>query len=144
MRILGLVLVINLACLGVTWAQGAERPSLPPLNVSLGSALYPSEALKAGLQGRALVEFSIDKKGRVDNEALVEAEPTGQFEEVALDVVKKVKFTVPDDWRDIGGIEQRYKLSVLFKISPCEAPACIAPVAHDGADDFLIVAAQRK
>ena len=144
MRTLGLVLGINLACLGVALAQETERPPLPALSVSLGSALYPSAALKAELQGRALVEFSIDKKGRVDNATLLEAEPVGQFESTALTVVKKVRFTVPDDWRDSGATEQRYRLSVLFKLSPCEAPACVAPVAHDGADDFLIVSAQRK
>lgn len=124
-------------------AAGAKR-SLPQLTIDLNALAYPSAAQRAGMQGRVLVAFNITKKGRADAIEIVNAEPADEFDATASKAVKQVRFTVPDDWQASGGAAHRFQLSVLFKLSPCVAPACSAPKPHESADDFLVIGAQAK
>jgi TonB family protein len=131
---------ICLAMLVFATVRGEEiRPPLPEMKLELNSSFYPTAAKDARVQGRVLVAFNISKRGKIEKENVVEAEPLGAFEESALSVLKKIKFTVPDNWDDIAGPLQRYRLSVLFKISPCPPDTCTAPKAYDESDDFVIV-----
>ncbi len=125
-------------------APPATTPVLPQLSVDLNSLQYPSAAQRAGLQGRVLVAFSITKRGRADELEVVEAEPVGEFDAVAIKAIRQVRFTVPDDWQDSGNVEHRFQMTVLFKISPCVAPACVAPKPHASAADFLVIGAEAK
>ena len=117
------------------------RPPMPAMTVDLNKISYPDAARKSELQGRVLVSFSISKKGRVDDELIVESEPIEVFDKAALELVKKIKFAVPDNWEDLAGPLQRYRLSVVFKLYPCPEP-CVPPKRHEDADDFVIVSAQ--
>jgi TonB family protein len=121
----------------------AAKPALPPLTLSVSNNVYPTAARRAGVQGRVLVRFTIKKNGVPDNVVVDSAEPEVQFDEVAVNLVKRVRFTVPQDWAQTGAVTQPYQLSVLFKLHPCPKESCIVPIRHDGADDFLIVAAER-
>ncbi|MGE0189111.1 MAG: energy transducer TonB [Steroidobacteraceae bacterium] len=121
----------------------ASRFPLPPLALSLSNNVYPATSHKAGVQGRVLVSFTIKRNGTPDDVAVIAADPEGQFDEVAVRVVKQVRFSVPKDWKDSGAVAQPFRLSVLFKLRPCPAESCVTPVMHDEADDFLIVAANR-
>ena len=120
------------------------KHSLPQMAVDLGSVSYPSSALRQALQGRVLVAFTITRKGRADNPTILNAEPEKEFDSIAIKAVKQVKFTVPDTWEASGDSAYQYQLSVLFKLYPCAAPACVAPQAHESADDFLVIAAEAK
>ncbi|MGE0115247.1 MAG: TonB family protein [Steroidobacteraceae bacterium] len=122
----------------------AARLPLPQLTVDLSSVTYPGPAQRAGMQGRVLVAFNITRRGRPDELEVVNAEPADVFDSVAIRAVKQVEFTVPRDWEATGGASHRFQFSVLFKLNPCEAPACIPPVPYESADDFLIVGAQAK
>lgn len=138
-------LMMQLLLSGVAHAQGADaKRSLPQLTVDLNSLTYPSSAQRAGVQGRVLVAFNITKKGRADDVEIVNAEPADDFDAVASKAVKQVRFTVPDDWEASGGAAHRFQLSVLFKLNPCVAPACVTPKPHESADDFLVIGAQAK
>ncbi|MGC3980274.1 MAG: energy transducer TonB [Steroidobacteraceae bacterium] len=125
-------------------AQTPAKRALPSLSADLNTLSYPSGALRAGLQGRVLVAFTITKKGRADDVEVVTADPAGEFDATAIKAVKQVRFTVPEDWEASGASAYRFQLSVLFKLNPCVAPACIAPQMHEAADDFLVVGAQAK
>jgi len=124
-------------------APPAKR-ALPQLNVDLSSVTYPSALQRQGVQGRVLVAFTITKRGKVNDPVVVSSEPAGEFDSAAIRAVKQVHFTVPDDWEASGDSAYQYQLSVLFKLSPCVAPDCVAPKPHDSADDFLVIAAQAK
>jgi TonB family protein len=145
--LLGLILVGQALLPGaIANAQGtgaAKRP-LPQFSVQLEDLTYPGSAEKAGIQGRALVAFTINKRGRVDGPVIVSAEPAVPFADAALTAIKQVRFEVPSDWVASGGPTYQYQLSVLFKLSPCVAPACVAPKPHEGADDFLMITADAK
>jgi TonB family protein len=136
-----LATLLGLAVPAAHAADAAKQP-LPQLTVKLESVTYPEAVRKAGIQGRVLVAFTITKRGHVDEPEVVSAEPPTDFDVAALKAVKQVKFTVPKDWDDTGATSYRYQLSVLFKLNPCVAPACLAPKPHESADDFLVIGAE--
>lgn len=145
---LGVILTVQLLIGQMLWSatavaqQAPAKLALPQLNIKLENINYPAAALKNNVVGRVLVGFNITKRGRADTPIIMSSEPLGVFEDVAIDAIKQVRFTVPDDWAKVGGPEHRFEVSVLFKLNPCEPPACVAPKPHEEADDFLIIGAQ--
>jgi TonB family protein len=136
---------ICLVLLAFATARGDDaRPPLPDMKLELNSAFYPSVARESRTQGRVLLAFNINKRGKVEQENVVQSEPAGTFDESAIRVLKKIKFTVSDDWDEKAGPLQRYRLTVLFKISPCPPETCTAPKTYDDSDDFVIVGAYSK
>lgn len=131
------------AMLSAQTAPPGKR-ALPQLTVDLSSLSYPAAQQRQGLQGRVLVAFTINKRGRANDPVVVDSEPAGEFDAVAIKAIKQVRFTVPDDWEDSGDSAYQYQLSVLFKLSPCMPPACVAPKPHDAADDFLILGGEAR
>lgn len=53
---------------------------------------YPFRAKRRGVEGTVEVRFLVDKKGRVSQVSLIQAEPEGVFEESALKAVRKWRF----------------------------------------------------
>lgn len=121
-----------------------QKRTLPQMSFDPASVAYPGAALRQVMQGRVLVAFTITKKGRASDPVVLNAEPEKEFDAMAIKAVKQVRFTVPDDWEESGDSAYQFQLSVLFKLYPCVAPACVAPKAHDSADDFLVVAAEAR
>lgn len=74
---------------------------------------YPEMAMKAGIEGRVVVQFIIDEQGNVTNPIVVRGIGGGCDEE-ALRAVKQVKFT-PGRQRG-KPVKVRYSLPVSFKL----------------------------
>lgn len=53
---------------------------------------YPRRAQQRGIEGYAIVEFTITKAGNVKNVSVLESEPEGVFDRVSMDTAKKFKF----------------------------------------------------
>lgn len=53
---------------------------------------YPARALARGIQGRVLVEFTVDPAGRVRDAQVIAAEPENVFEEAALEAVRQWRY----------------------------------------------------
>lgn len=53
---------------------------------------YPPRALRRGIEGYTIVEFTIDVDGRAVDARIIEAEPQGVFEANSLDAVSKFRF----------------------------------------------------
>jgi protein TonB len=135
----------SLAALGTTAQQVAStRISLPPMNASVDPDVYPAPALKNGVQGRVLLEFTVSARNRVDDVTVVDSEPQGMFDTAARKTLNAIRFTVPKDWAESGSVLHRFTLSVVFKVSPCPTTPCVAPQPHATADDFLIITAAVK
>ncbi len=78
---------------------------------------YPEMALKAGIEGRVVVQFVIDEKGNVTNPVVVRGIGGGCDEE-ALKAVKEAKF---EPGRQRGKpVMVRYSLPVTFKLNQAE------------------------
>jgi len=126
-------------------AQTAQKKmALPPMNASVDPEVYPSVALKNSVQGRVLVEFTITRRSKIEDVTVIDSQPQGIFDSAAKKTLGAVKFTVPKDWEDTGGVTHRFTLSIVFKLSPCPTTPCVAPQPHDTADDFLIITATPK
>ncbi len=54
--------------------------------------VYPNRARTRGIEGFVLVSFTVDEKGRVQDPKVLDAQPRGVFERVALDAVRKFKY----------------------------------------------------
>jgi protein TonB len=86
--------------------QRAERPATKSANPYLPSAevdtpavprerphlVYPEDAYMARLRGTVRLRVFISEEGRVDEAHVVHAHPRGEFEEAALEAVRKLVY----------------------------------------------------
>lgn len=75
---------------------------------------YPEIARKAGIEGRVILEFIVDEKGKVSNIKVLRS-VGGGLDEAAIDALKKVKFS-PGMQRG-RPVKVRYTLPVTFKLT---------------------------
>jgi len=83
---------------------------------------YPERALHENKAGRALVMLLIDAYGKVDDVAIVEAEPAGYFEDAAVKTFEHVRFTAARR----NGMPVRSRVLIHLNFDPAERAA----VAH--------------
>ena len=79
-------------------------------------AVFPPKALELGQQGRVVVEFTLDRKGRASEARVVEASLPGVFDAAALRAVRGGRY----DTEALGssGLPRRARLLVSFKRIP--------------------------
>ena len=79
-------------------------------------AVFPPKALELGQQGRVVVEFTLDRKGRASEAKVVEASLPGVFDAAALRAVRGGRY----DTEALGssGLPRRARLLVSFKRIP--------------------------
>ncbi|TNE73967.1 energy transducer TonB [bacterium] len=75
---------------------------------------YPEIARKAGIEGRVILEFVVDERGKVSGIKVLRS-VGGGLDEAAISAVQKVKFT-PGMQRG-RPVKVRYTLPVTFKLS---------------------------
>ena len=80
------------------------------------NAIFPPKALELGQQGRVVVEFTLDRKGRASEAKVVEASLPGVFDAAALQAVRGGRY----DTAALGssGLPRRARLLVSFKRIP--------------------------
>src|SRR5687767_5016327 len=64
----------------------------PPKPLSRVNPEYPRGALRRGVEGSVLLEFSVDGSGNVVSPRVIEARPRGVFEAAALEAMAKWKY----------------------------------------------------
>lgn len=67
----------------------AGEVSLPIVKVA---PIYPDRALNEGIEGHVLLEFVVTETGAVRDAVVLEANPSGVFEQAALKAVAKFKY----------------------------------------------------
>ena len=102
-------------------AQGAAagKIQLPPYKGTLRDDYYPDDSRAHHLQGRALVEFSLNGSGVPADVVVVASEPPGEFEKSARLLVKHLHFEVPAGWEANAAAAQRFRLGVRFQVVEC-------------------------
>ena len=68
---------------------GGDSEYLPIVKVQPN---YPQRALRRGMEGYVVVEFTVNKRGRVEDPRVVEADPKGVFNQAALQAARKFKY----------------------------------------------------
>lgn len=76
--------------------------------------VYPEIARKAGIEGRVVVQFVVDKEGNVTNPQIIRG-IGGGCDEAALEAVKDVKFT-PGTQRG-QNVAVQFQLPIVFRLS---------------------------
>jgi len=68
---------------------GGSSDYLPIVKVQ---PVYPRRALRRGIEGYVVVEFTVTKTGKVSDPRVIEADPPGVFDEAAMDAALKFKY----------------------------------------------------
>lgn len=102
-----------------TKGSGIGRPGRPKIDTNVVPTLrippvYPSRALRSGIEGVVTVEFTIAVDGSVKNPKIVKAKPPKIFDKAVLKAITRWKFN-PDM---INGkpVEKRARQDVKFKL----------------------------
>jgi TonB family protein len=133
-------------------AQGAAagKIELPPYRGTLRDDYYPDDARQHYLQGRALVEFSLNASGVPTDVVVAASEPPREFEKSARLLVRNLRFEVPAGWDAGAAGAQRFHLGVRFQVvrcmnfSHCEPESRNPPPDYGEADRTYVVTAQRR
>ena len=76
---------------------------------------YPRKALFDRVEGWVVVEFTIGTQGEVKNPRVVKSEPSGIFDQAALDAVKRFRFkarTIGGTPVEVSGIQNRIRFKL--------------------------------
>ncbi|NGP75873.1 M56 family metallopeptidase [Balneolaceae bacterium YR4-1] len=84
----------------------------------MSNITYPEEARKAGIEGRVIVQFIVNKEGQVENPQIIKGIGGGADEE-ALRVVKEAEFT--PGYQKGQPVRVQYSLPVVFKLQKDDA-----------------------
>jgi len=133
-------------------AQGAavEKTGLPAYKGTLRDDYYPADARQHFLQGRAMVEFTLNGSGVPADVVVVASEPPREFEKSARLLVKNLRFEIPAGWERSATAGQRFRIGVRFQVvdcinlSHCESQARNPPADYSEADRTYIVTAERR
>jgi TonB family protein len=134
----------------MTQSAATDKPELPPYKGELKDDYYPADARQHYLQGRALVEFTLDGRGTPTQVVLVNAEPPHEFEDAARHLVQNLRFEVPAGWKQSAASAHRFRMGVRFQViecinfSKCEPQARQPPADYDTADRTYVVTSQQR
>ena len=85
-------LLVLLTALATSIASTARADGADPKPLSRPHPEYPRYAVRNGVEGSVLVEFSIDAWGRVVAPRVIEATPAGIFDAAALEAVASWRY----------------------------------------------------
>ncbi|MDE0444121.1 MAG: energy transducer TonB [Gammaproteobacteria bacterium] len=77
--------------------------------------IYPDRAIKEGIEGHVLLEFVVTETGAVRDALVVEAKPSGVFEQAALQAVAKFKYKpriVGGEPVETAGVRNRFAFEI--------------------------------
>ena len=73
--------------------SSAEMPmTSAPRPLARTNPEYPRAALRRGVEGSVLLEFSVDREGNVVSPRVIESRPRGVFDAAALEALAKWKY----------------------------------------------------
>ncbi len=93
--------------------ESGDGEYLPIVKVA---PIYPRRALSRGIEGYAIVEFTVTKQGTVRDPLVVEAEPEGIFNQAAMEAAKKFKYkprVIDGVASEVAGVQNK----ITFKLN---------------------------
>ncbi|MGH8231524.1 MAG: energy transducer TonB [Steroidobacteraceae bacterium] len=131
-------------------ATPAAHIDLPPYRGTLRDDYYPPDARSHYIQGRSLVEFSLNERGVPTDVTVVKSEPAREFDNTSERLVKNLRFEVPANWGAAGAQSHRFRIGVRYQVvkclnfSKCETASRAPPEDYDAADRTYVVSAQQR
>ncbi|OFC72078.1 energy transducer TonB [Alteromonas confluentis] len=92
--------------------ESGDGEYLPIVKVA---PVYPRRALQRGIEGFVIVEFMVTKQGTVRDPIVVEANPSGIFEQAAMDAAMKFKYkprVVNGEATEVSGVQNRITFQI--------------------------------
>lgn len=112
-------LVIALLCSSMVFAQGKEVPMpVGGMKALMENVKYPEKAHDAGLEGKLLLEVTVDESGNVVK-AVVKESAGADFDNAAIKAVKKTKFTPAE--KDGKKVKASVVIPFQFKLDGAKA-----------------------
>jgi TonB family protein len=98
--------------------ESSSPPAIPKFKLRIGNDTYPDQAKRMNAQGRILLGFEIDNRGRAMQINIESAEANKILSDSAVSVLKAMKFELPAVPGSTA-TSQQYRLSVVFEMTPC-------------------------
>lgn len=95
-------------------AQALPRAHDLPAPTHIEQPVYPLAAMEQGIEGKVVVEFSLDAGGNVRDPAVVDAQPSSIFDHAATHALLGWKFAPPA----AGTAGRRYRQIFTFTLHP--------------------------
>ena len=92
--------------------ESGDGEYLPIVKVA---PVYPRRALQRGIEGFVIVEFTVTRQGTVRDPVVVEANPSGIFEQAAMDAAMKFKYkprVVNGEATEVSGVQNRITFQI--------------------------------
>jgi TonB family protein len=128
----------------------AAHVELPPYRGTLRDDYYPPDARSHYIQGRSLVEFSLNERGVPIDVTVLKSEPAREFDNSSERLVRNLRFEMPANWDAAGAQSHRFRIGVRYQVvkclnfSKCETVSRAPPEDYDGADRTYVVSAQQR
>jgi len=113
--------------LDVDRALPASAAALPaPVPIHVRQPVYPMDALRRGIEGQVVVEFSLTGDGEVTDLRMISATPAGIFDQAALDAMRGWRYDLTR--ASSGG--RRYRQTMAFTLNAAHAGAIAGRNIH--------------
>jgi TonB family protein len=99
-------------------AESQSPPVMPKVTSHGKGNYYPDQAKRRNAQGRFLLGFTIDDRGRAAQINIEQTEGNKLLSDSAVALLKDMVFERPIA-PDPAAVSQRYRLSVVFEMAPC-------------------------
>ncbi len=83
--------------------------------------IYPKRAIKRGIEGKVIVQFTIDNHGQTQQPRIVHSQPSGIFDKAVLEALQQFRFkphTVNGEATSVSGITEEF----VFQLSDHPPP----------------------
>ena len=105
-----------------------------PVPVRMRQPVYPQAALRRGIEGQVVLEFSLAPDGGVRDLQLVSAAPAGIFDQAAIDAMRGWQYAVPD----AAAGSRRYRQTIAFTLGAARSGASPGRSIHARADCRMV------
>lgn len=105
-----------------------------PALVRIRQPVYPQAALRRGIEGQVVLEFSLAPDGGVRDLQLVSATPAGVFDQAAIDAMRGWQYALPEATAD----SRRYRQTIAFTLEAARSGASPGRNIHARADCRMV------
>lgn len=113
---------------------GSPASDMAPVPVQVRQPIYPQAALRRGVEGQVVVEFSLASDGGVTDLRLVRATPAGIFDQAALEAMRGWRYRLPS--AEVAS--RRFRQTIAFTLKTARAGGVASRNIHARADCQIV------